>query len=59
MNELTEWYEIMYWAKIVANHAKGPIFFTSEKQTREEIDAYKKFYKTMHKPDNSSKIHAS
>lgn len=59
MNELTELYEIFHWAKIVANHAKGPIFFTSEKQTREEIDAYKKFYKTMHKPDNSSKNHSS
>lgn len=52
MNKLTEWYEIFHWAKIVANHAKGPIFFTSEKQTREEIDAFKKYYK-------SSKIHAS
>lgn len=59
MDELTELYEIFHWAKIVANHAKGPIFFTSEKQTREEIDAYKKFYKTMHKPDNSSKNHSS
>lgn len=52
MNKLTEWYEIFHWAKIVNDHARGPIFFTSEKQTREEIDAFKKYYK-------SSKIHAS
>lgn len=48
MNELTEWYEIMYWAKIVNDHSKGPVFFTSDKQTREEIDSYKKYYKTTH-----------
>lgn len=48
MNELTEWYEIMYWAKIVNDHSKGPVFFTSYKQTREEIDSYKKYYKANH-----------
>ena len=52
MNELTEWYEIMYWAKIVNDHSKGPVFFTSDKQTREEIDSYKKYYKTK-----SQKVH--
>ena len=52
MNELTEWYEIMYWAKIVNDHSKGPVFFTSDKQTREEIDSYKKYYKAK-----SQKVH--
>lgn len=46
MNELTEWYEIMYWAKIVVKRSKGPVFFTNYKQTREEIDSYKKYYKS-------------
>lgn len=52
MNELTKWYEIMYWAKIVNDHSKGPVFFTNDKQTREEIDSYKKYYKAK-----SQKVH--